>query len=620
MAASLLIALSSLSLAAAQGTLNLRPIASLANGSTRYSDFIDPSFAGFGIEPSNLFSFTGYDKPNELSFNLIGNLNNYTGAPPHLRLGGNTQDYMVFSEDQQQYTWINNPNATGQGNFASDSMLIGPKFFEVVNRFPYGTPVTWGLNLAYSDPDYLDRITQMAEQVTKNVPNVKLVSFEIGNEPDLYLQNGFRTGEWGGRVYSQQWLTRAQAVFDRVLKPLNLSSNFFEPGTTANTIGTSFQIEDMTELGIETAANGTDNTTFISSWNQHDYYYFVGVTGRPLTLEEFMDLQSTNIQFAAWETQIQQSDATPYPYALREMCSVGPIGMEGITNTFGNALWTLNFFLYAATLNITSVQMHMTDNSNASAWQPLEMYDRQPFVRPLYYGYAAFDQIIGPSCTTQVAPLDLGPQPDGYNGKIKTYSIYQAGQLATVVIINARMANVTQTDKKSLSVTITLPSSLAGQDVHLAYLSNDGADATAGTVWNGISYEAQGSNGRATVVDDSDRTVRVGSDGTATVNVRDSEALAVNVGGRVGQGQPDKTACAAIAARSQAIGPTPVTSGVEESGSSSGSGGSATASQGTSRSGNNGAASASPTGMGGRVSVEVLSVLGAAVLGTVLLL
>lgn len=42
---------------------------------------VDISFAGFGIEPSNLFSFTGGSTQNDLSINLLQNLANYTGKP-----------------------------------------------------------------------------------------------------------------------------------------------------------------------------------------------------------------------------------------------------------------------------------------------------------------------------------------------------------------------------------------------------------------------------------------------------------------------------------------------------------------------------------------------------------
>ena len=50
------------------------------------------SFAGFGIEPPNLFSFTGGDQINKFSLRLLQNLADYAGSPVPIRLGGNTQD------------------------------------------------------------------------------------------------------------------------------------------------------------------------------------------------------------------------------------------------------------------------------------------------------------------------------------------------------------------------------------------------------------------------------------------------------------------------------------------------------------------------------------------------
>ena len=81
--------------------------------------------------------------------------------------------------------------------------------------------------------------------------------------------------------------------------------------------------------------------------------------------------------------QLTESFDAGFPYFLREMGVVGPIGAHGITDTFAASLWTLNFFLFAATLNVSSVQMHMTDNSNASAWQPISYYGNDPFVRQI---------------------------------------------------------------------------------------------------------------------------------------------------------------------------------------------------------------------------------------------
>ncbi|KAI1842140.1 hypothetical protein JX266_011673 [Neoarthrinium moseri] len=535
----------------AQNTISLDVPGSPPSGASGY---IDPSFAGFGIEPSNLFSFTGYDTPNELTFNLINNLANFTGKPPHIRLGGNTEDYMVFSQDQDRWTWVNNPNSVGQGAYASDHMLIGPRFFEAANRFPEGTPVTWGLNLAYEESDWEQQITTMARQVVENCPNLKLVSFEIGNEPDLYLQNSFRTAPWGGREYTEAWLARANAVYEQVLKPNNITAAFFEPACTASTIGTDFQIKDLVSFGIEAnAANG--DKPLIASWNQHDYYYYIGVSAYTLTLSHFLQLSTTEDQFSAWLTQLDQAGQTPYPYALREMGVVGPIGMHGVTDVFAAALWTLNFFLYAASLNISSVQLHMTDTSNASAWQPIPMYGRQPFVRPGYYGYAAFDQAIGPTCTAQVAPQVITGFPAGYDGFVRSYSVYQAGQWASIVVINAKQARSTDANIPSLTVQLSLPTGLAGQQVYLSYLTNAGSDASAGTTWNGLSFEQSGDGTPSPVDDGSGKTVQVGNDGTLSVEVRDSQAVVASLGRRVGTGyQVDEGACAVVAQSRPGVG------------------------------------------------------------------
>ncbi len=506
------------------------------------SAYVNPSFAGFGIEPSNLFSFTGTEEPNQLTFNLIDNLADYTGKPPHIRIGGNTADYMVFDNTQDEWAWILNKHAKGEGHFKPNHMIIGPRFFQAANRFPLGTPMTWGLNMAYDEPDWEVQIITMANQTITEVKNPDLVSFEMGNEPDLWVQNGFRSGQWTAKRYIAEWTTRAHAIWDKVLKPNNIPSNFFEGACTASTIGTDFQIKDLVGLDINRKVAGS-GTSYLAGWNQHDYFYFVGVSSYTITLEYLMRLQTTEDQFTAWVEQVEQSKATHLPYSVREMGVVGPVGMAGISDVFGAALWTLNFLMYTASLGIYSVQFHMTDNSNASAWQPVVMYDREPFVRPLYSGIAAFDQIIGSSCSAQVSQTKITTHPPGYNDFIRVYNVYQNGLLDSLVIINGKMANMTEPNKARVDVSINVPPSLAGQKLHLSYLTSDGADASNGTIWNGISYEQSG-DGTPTRVYNVDDIVQIGFDGSVTFSVRDTQAVVATIGRRVGELlKPNKSIC-----------------------------------------------------------------------------
>ena len=253
--------------ALAQTSLSLSPGTTAPSGA---SDYLDPSFAGFGIEPSNLFSFTGGDNANTLSVQLLQNLADYSGSPPHIRLGGNTQDYMVYDSSQTAYKWTANKNSQAQGAIAADSITIGPGYFKALDRFPKDTPVTFGLNMAYEEDDWADHIVNLAQGAVSGMTNVKLYSFEVGNEPDLWLQNSFRTAPWSGQTYTTQFLDRCEAVYERVLKPAGLPSAFFEPPATASTIGTTFEIAQLVDDGIMEGRNG-DN--YMTVWNQHDYFY-----------------------------------------------------------------------------------------------------------------------------------------------------------------------------------------------------------------------------------------------------------------------------------------------------------------------------------------------------------
>lgn len=258
-------ALFSSSLADNSASLTVQP----KRAGASVSDVLNPSFAGFGIEPSNLFSFTGGDTANTFSVQLLQNLADYSGAPAHIRLGGNTQDYMLYDADYNDFAVKVNDQSTAQGAIAADSMIIGPSYFKALDRFPKDTPITYGLNLAYQFTDYADRIVVQAQAAVEGMKNVRLYSFEIGNEPDLYLQNSFRTAPWDGKTYVQQFMDRADTVYQKVLKPANLPATFFEPPATASTIGTTFEISQLTDNGLLAEKNGN---LYVGWWNQHDYF------------------------------------------------------------------------------------------------------------------------------------------------------------------------------------------------------------------------------------------------------------------------------------------------------------------------------------------------------------
>ena len=110
---------------ASQNVASITP-ASSGSRASGLSQKVDPGFAGFGIEPSNLYSFTGGQFANDVSMQLMQNLADYSGSPPHIRVGGNTGDYMMYDGSYNEY-WIgSSQNANGQGAIASNSLTFGP--------------------------------------------------------------------------------------------------------------------------------------------------------------------------------------------------------------------------------------------------------------------------------------------------------------------------------------------------------------------------------------------------------------------------------------------------------------------------------------------------------------
>lgn len=246
-----------------------------------------------------------------------------------------------------------------------------------------------------------------------------------------------------------------------------------------------------------------------------------------------MQFDQTNTQFAYWEKQVKIGIKTGLPYVLREMSSIGPIGMPGVSDAFGASLWTLNFLLYAASLDISSVQMHMTDNSNASAWQPIELYGRAPFVRTLYYAHAAMASIVGNgNGTTQISSMSTQNVGASYDGRIRAYSMYAHDNLQAVIMLNGKQANESQADKGSFTFNVNFGSSNANKDVFLSYLTADGADSQTGATWNGMTYNDV--TGESSVVDATVHKVTLDGSGKAAIPVRDSQAVVANIGWQIG--------------------------------------------------------------------------------------
>jgi hypothetical protein len=503
---------------AAQDAL-ITPAATAAKAQN-VSAILDPSYAGFGIEASNLFAFTGSSTQNDLTINLLQNLADYAGAPGQIRVGGNTADYFVYNASYGDYGVEANPASTGQGAIAWDQTIFGPKFFVAIDRLPKDTPIIFNLNLAYNAADWATKIVTAANATLDSLKNVKVISFEVGNEPDLYHQNGFRAASYSASQYIEEWMLRLNVLWAQTLQPRGLPSKFFEAACTVTGFGTGFEIASLVQDGI--MKNGTDGEQFLAGWNKHDYYYFIDISGYNLTQDLFAQFSATESQFFFWAVEAAEAKTTGLPYYMREMGDVGPVGMKGISDIFTASLWTLNFLCYASTVNVSSVQMHMTTNSYASPWQPVPFEGQPAYVRPSYYAYVAFNQIMGSgNGSTQIAPFPISMANSLYQNYVRGYSFYSQGNITGIVLLNSKLTS------SGINVTISLPD-FAKQKLYLHRLVAPDSTSTANVTWNGFSFEENG-DGTPSNVSYQIETVDLDSSGRVTLLLPDTSAIVATI-------------------------------------------------------------------------------------------
>ena len=278
------------------------------------------------------------------------------------------------------------------------------------------------------------------------------------------------------------------------------------------------------------AKDGIDKTDAVFHYNQHDYFYYIDVSGYTLTRAYMMNHGNMVSQFTSWASQVKQATAVGKPYLLGEMAAVGPQGLAGVTDVFGCAIFTLDFLLYTATLNITHVLFHMTDIGNQSAWQPITVGGIAPWVRPAYYAHIITSTLIGPSNDTRIAEIDVTSQLlQDYAGQASSYVVYRGNSIYAAVLINLKEFNstATETSDTQLNFTLNVPPEYAGNNLTIYKLSAPGADSFKQVTWAGINYQTDDGVPIAGATNDTS-FVTVSPDGQLSVLVRDSQAVVIH--------------------------------------------------------------------------------------------
>jgi hypothetical protein len=292
---------------------------------------IPRDFTGLSYETAQLADPHFFSPQNTELIGLLRRL----GAHGVLRVGGNTSEFAFWTPGGADTKTLGSKVAEAKSRgWKEPPSAVTPEAIRNLAKFVQaaGWTLIWGLNLGKGSPG---DAAEEAASVGKFVGG-RLVAFQIGNEPDLYHNNGLRPKNWTFDDYLKQWRDYALAVQQRVPH-----AKFAAPDVALRT-------EWITSF----AAQAADQIVMLTG-----HYYAEGpptdprmTLGRLLHADPRLEADIPKIMKAARDARL------PFRMAEGNSCYQG--GKPGVSNTLGSAVWGADFMLHLAQAGYAGVNFH----------------------------------------------------------------------------------------------------------------------------------------------------------------------------------------------------------------------------------------------------------------------
>ncbi|WPH02262.1 glycoside hydrolase family 79 protein [Acrodontium crateriforme] len=486
------------------------------------------SFMSYSIELSSFPDFAGnLSHPNAFSYNLLRNIASLSSTPPIIRVGGNTQDYAIFNHSLE--IGLFGVYNSSKSNDYPTTISIGPAFFESYHTWP-GMKFTHGFNLGRDSPAARKALLESVPYACKSLSGSSLVAWELGNEPNDYA-GVVRPESYDEVEYVNEWLYWSRAIRAQVDKACPESASdsnfkFYAP---------SYGLPDAGLDVVKTFEDDVDSDKVISHIAIHNYIDGAdspGVTLQGTLMNHLSNRASINVHIDAKRklAALAHTQNPNLPYILSEHNSLYSEGRPGLSNTFGAALWGLDFNLLAAANNISRVHMHQGTDYRYQSWQPIATAKATKGTKAPYYGNIAVAAFIGNLSNYQKPRIVELPLSDGESS---AYAAYEGGRLVRIMVINLMEYNATDYNSQYINhyqrpvetYSFQLPAGCSGE-AKIQRLMANGSDAITGCTWDGFSYNFELDNGLP---------VRLG-------NVTRGERMKVDDGGKLSIGVPRSSA------------------------------------------------------------------------------
>ncbi|EMD34945.1 glycoside hydrolase family 79 protein [Gelatoporia subvermispora B] len=382
------------------------------------------SFFGFSMEMSVINQFIPF-------LNLISLLAERAGSV-HMRVGGNTQETATVVPSLEGGRVIQKDKADSTNPTETPALLISLEMLYMMSNVSSLVNIQWYLGIPFNDTNHLRlQIAEYAESILGD----NILGFQVGNEPDLYPGHGHRPNWWNQTDYFDDFGVVVDAVNNDQLIPIK--GSLIAPSLSGN--WTPESIWDTGFIPAYTDALGYLSVERYPNDNCAAAFPEAGF-GPPIDPQTiFADYLTHNAgksivdDYTDTATVAQQAGK---PLLMFETNTASCGGFPGISDSFGSALWLIDYGLQMAYANFSGALLHIggqdvsynpfnPPQTNQSSFQ-------QWTVGPIFYGMLAIAEALGTSNTSQVVDLFQNSNNEFTPG----YGIWENGQLARLALIN----------------------------------------------------------------------------------------------------------------------------------------------------------------------------------------
>ncbi|KAJ2921628.1 hypothetical protein H1R20_g15468, partial [Candolleomyces eurysporus] len=178
---------------------------------------VEPDLFSLSIEQDRWLDWVGSTTRNDFFFNVLDNLQQLTGVPPRIRVGGKSQD-VAYIDPNIQWASVSFAKPTPSMPYPEALVMrVGTRFYSSARFLPEKTQVVHGLNFASTDDMrgffHLASIVNAFTSAEIRKAGIVLDAIEIGNEPDAYgTTSTLRNSSYDSSKYVTEWQTWAGNV------------------------------------------------------------------------------------------------------------------------------------------------------------------------------------------------------------------------------------------------------------------------------------------------------------------------------------------------------------------------------------------------------------------------